>query len=382
VNAKLASPHLIAPVITALGWNIDDPASYSRQRYCRGAGIADAVLLQSGSPVCYVEVKRLGGVAPLGLLRNERRYYTEEEEQALRYARRNVELPAGQRWTILTNFERLYLFEATTDERIMVFEDPEELIERFDDDTRYLTRREMLSGGLLRWAHRRDRPDVDAEFRDTLNRWRLELAQDIYNRNKTTVLLRPDEEVNIDGLQQAVQRLLDRLVVLQFATDLEALEGEPLRELLRRTAPSASALVRTLSLQDELSATFRLFDDLYNTSIFAPGHICERVEVGNEVLRRVVFQVASQNFRRFTSDILGATYESYLGKQLQIDEDGQMRLVTRPELRKQGGVYYTPTDVVQHIVSWTLDPLLQAGTFDTVSKLTILDQHAARDRSW
>lgn len=105
-------------LLEILGWNVDDVNQYSREAYTRGAGFADAVLLESGSPVGYLEVKRLGRIPSLNLLRQERKYYSREEEQGLRYARRSAQLPEGQRWTILTNFEQLYVFEATTEERL------------------------------------------------------------------------------------------------------------------------------------------------------------------------------------------------------------------------------------------------------------------------
>lgn len=365
--------HWVDRLLKALGWNVDAPGEYSRQRYCRGAGIADAVLMRGGVPVMYAEIKRLGGIPPLRLLRQDRVYYTPEEEQALRYARRSVDLPEGQRWTILTNFNQLYLFEATTEERLMVFESAEELVERFDDDTRYLTKGEVLGGGLTRWAQRRERPDVDEEFRERLNLWRLALAQDVHDRNEDGILKTDDGGVDLSKLQRAVQRLLDRLIILQFATDLEAVAGEPLRELLQRTEASSSVLVRQLSLREELNATFARFDSFYNTSIFAPGHICEEIDIGDEVLREIVAEIASQNFRRFSSDILGATYETYLGQVLEVDDAGQVKLVTRPDVRRAEGVYYTPTQVVRHIVDEVLDPLLRDGSLESVSELTILD---------
>ncbi len=364
--------HWVDRLLKALGWNVDAPGEYSRQRYCRGAGIADAVLMRRGVPVMYVEVKRLGRIPPLRVLRQERLYYTAEEEQALRYARRSVDLPEGQRWTILTNFNQLYLFEATSEERLMVFESAEELIERLDD-TKYLTKGEVLSEGLTRWAQRRERPDVDEEFRERLNLWRLALAQDVHDRNEEGVLKTDEGGVDLDKLQRAVQRLLDRLIILQFATDLEAVAGEPLRELLERTEKSSSVLVRQLSLREELNETFARFDNFYNTSIFAPGHICEEVDIGDEVLRDIVTEIASQNFRRFSSDILGATYETYLGQVLEVDEAGQVKLVTRPEVRRAEGVYYTPTHVVRYIVDEVLDPLLEGASLEDVSALTILD---------
>src|SRR5687767_15147223 len=80
---------LIEPLLRdVLGWDTNDVAEYSRERYSRGSGIADSVSLHDGVPVVYWEAKRLGAIPPLEELRRARKFYAEGEEQALRYARR------------------------------------------------------------------------------------------------------------------------------------------------------------------------------------------------------------------------------------------------------------------------------------------------------
>lgn len=369
--------NLIEPLLReVLGWDTHELREYDRERFARGAGIADSVCLKDAVPVLYVEAKRIGGIPAVDQLKSEAfpRFYTAEEEQALRYARRTLTMPAGARWTVLTNFDRLRVFEATSEERVLNFESPEEMLGRLDD-LLLLGKEQLLAGGLARYAARRTKDDVDDEFRKVLNIWRLGLAQDAYNRNKGR-LTSTSGDVDLLTVQRAVQRLLDRLIIIQFAADIDALaDADPLRQLLARSAPARSerSLVVGRSLRAELFDVFARFDALYNTTLFTPGHILETLEFGDDVLRYITESIASQSFRRFDADILGATYETYLGHQLKLTS-GKVELELRPELRRAGGVYYTPAHVVREIVDKTLGPLLAAATSVTeVDAITVID---------
>jgi hypothetical protein len=366
---------LIDPLLhDVLGWDTLTVGSYSRERYSRGSGIADSVSLEGGLPVVYWESKRLNVIPSVEDLRKAGKFYAEGDEQALRYARRNTDMPQDQRWTVLTNFDRLRLFEATTEERVFAFESPGEMLDRLDD-LLLLSREAVVDGSLRREVSRRKKPDIDDEFRDVLNSWRLKLAQDIYDQN-TAALTKEDGTPDLSVLQSAVQRLLDRLIILQFASDVDALgASDPLRELLQLTKASADPrpLVPRPSLRDSLLGVFQRFDGYYNTTLFSPGHVVEGLVVSDEALRTLIDSVASQSFRRLDADILGATYETYLGHQLRLN-DGKVLLELRPELRRQGGVYYTPRHVVDAIVKRTLTPLLDAAeSIEEVDAIRVVD---------
>ena len=366
---------LIEPLLhDVLGWDTAELDEYSREAYSRGAGYADSVCLHNGAPVIFWEAKRLGAIPAVTDLRRARKFYSEGEEQALRYARRSAAMKQGERWTVLVNFDRVHVFEATTEERVLTFESPEDLLDRFDE-LLLLSKDAVVGGVLVREVARRKKPDIDEEFRDALNSWRLSLAQDIYDQGPPTFTA-ADGAPDLGPLQAAVQRLLDRLIILQFASDVDALGDEdPLRELLRLTepAPDSRALVPRPTLRASLMEVFRRFDGFYNTTLFSPGHPVETMPISDPVLRAIVDGIASQSFRRLDADILGATYETYLGHQLRL-RDGRMLLELRPELRRQGGVYYTPRHVVDEIVGRTLRPLLEgATTVADVDAIRVID---------
>jgi type I restriction-modification system DNA methylase subunit len=78
-------------------------------------------------------------------------------------------------------------------------------------------------------------------------------------------------------------------------------------------------------------------------------------------------------FREIPSDILGQVYERFLGKVIRLTAGHQAKVEEKPEVRKAGGVYYTPTYIVEYIVQNTVGKLLEGKTPRDTVKLKILD---------
>jgi len=55
-------------------------------------------------------------------------------------------------------------------------------------------------------------------------------------------------------------------------------------------------------------------------------------------------------FSVLPADILGQVYEQFLGKVIRLTAGHQAKVEEKPEVRKAGGVYYTPTYIVDYIV--------------------------------
>jgi hypothetical protein len=72
-------------------------------------------------------------------------------------------------------------------------------------------------------------------------------------------------------------------------------------------------------------------------------------------------------------EILGQVYEQFLGKVIRRKAGGQVRVEDKPEVKKAGGVYYTPRYIVDYIVSHTLGKQLEGKTAKQAEKLKILD---------
>ncbi len=75
-------------------------------------------------------------------------------------------------------------------------------------------------------------------------------------------------------------------------------------------------------------------------------------------------------------DVLGQVYEQFLGKVIRLTEGHRAVIEEKPEVRKAGGVYYTPKYIVDYIVEHTLGKLLEGkrpGPRGGASKLRIVD---------
>ena len=362
----------VARFFATLGWDTRDPLVWNRQSYVRGAGYADAALQIDRKPVLFVEVKRFGGVArPQEAVSAEVQLFgeepilsqaergargidrTPEEKQAMRYAR-----AAGIRWAILTNFERLLLFNADEERVVLAFDTPEQYVERLDDlalltpaDTP-----ELFHSRLQWYAELQRKPEIDDDFYRFLSEWRLRLAQAIYDHNQEpgSPLRDLDGKIDLDLLRQAVQRTLDRLIIIRYADDVGFLKQHDLLEnelvgFLNRQAYTVEYEFQ----ENDVNRLFRAFYRHHDTTIFVPDHVCEQVRIPNDTLVELVREISAISFRKFSSDILGNTYESYLGQRLVVEGD-----TIRPEsdraLRKEGGIYYTPSYIVRYIVDHTL----------------------------
>jgi hypothetical protein len=67
-------------------------------------------------------------------------------------------------------------------------------------------------------------------------------------------------------------------------------------------------------------------------------------------------------FSVLPADILGQVYEQLLGKVIRLTAGHQAKVETKPEVRKAGGVYFTPTYIVDYIVKNTVGKLVEGKT--------------------
>lgn len=372
----------VARLFRALGWQTDSPLEWNRQKYIREGGYADVALQIGNRPVIFLEAKKLGKIrraeaerqpllavqqslfdgewVPSSAQRVKRAGdRTPEEKQALRYARADVNV----KWAILTNFERLLLFDAHEERIILAFDAPKDYIDRFD--LLKLLQRDQVAEGSLDWYKGQlAKAEIDEGFYDFLLEWRKRLAQDIYDEDKKRdkPLFQPNTEENLDLLGQAVQRTLDRLIIIRYADDVGALLRHDQLEGILASYKAKGPYAVEYDLQRDVNTFYRAFYREHDTGIFVSPHICEEVLISNETMEALLGDLTNISFRKFTSDILGNTYESYLGHKLKVVGD-KIELEARRELRKGKGIYYTPTYIVRYIVENTLGKYLY-GTVD------------------
>jgi type I restriction-modification system DNA methylase subunit len=343
------SANFVDQLFAALGWDIFSALEYNRQRYVREAGYADVGLLIAGEPKLFVEVKRFGLIPKSSERRGDR---TPEEKQAFKYARQEK-----IRWAVLTNFERLHVFDADQERLILAFDDPQEYVQRIEELNR-LARANMEHKSLEHFASLQAKEDIDRHFLENLMRWRKLLAQDILDRNANNDAILTAGKPDLDKLRRVVQRILDRLVIIRFADDRELLDDFGVMEGMLAGFQSRRRYTAEGQLYHDFLGFCAGMDRKHNTEIFSPKHPCEQVAVGNDCLEKILDEITTISFRKFTSDILGNTYESYLGHRLEL-KDGRIGLAERRDLRKGAGIYYTPPYVVRYIVDQTLGKKLE-----------------------
>ncbi len=200
-----------------------------------------------------------------------------------------------------------------------------------------------------------------------MEHWRDLLARNLALRNSTLT----QRELNF-----AVQRILDRIIFLRIAEDRGI---EPYGQL--------QALTAGPKIYPRLREIFERADFRYNSGLFhfatekgrdeSPDRLTLGLELDDATLKEIIgalyWPKSPYAFAVIPADTLGHIYEQFLGKVIHLTADHRARVEEKPEVRKAGGVYYTPTYIVDYIVRQTVGPLVEGKTPKQVEKLTVLD---------
>ncbi len=263
--------------------------------------------------------------------------------------------------SILTDFEELGVYDCTvrprhsekaSHARIQYFHF-EEYPDRWQELWDVFSREAVWSGAFDQYAaskRKRGTSEVDEEFLKEMEGWRLALAGNIALRNKNLTL---------DDLNAAVQLTIDRVVFLRMAEDRGLEPYEQLLKLCERPE-IYSRFMHDLS---------RRADQKYNSGLFhfqkesgvseEPDRVTPKLVVDDKafkpILQSLYFAYGSPyQFGVMPVEILGTVYERFLGKVIRLTAGHQAKIEEKPEVRKAGGVYYTPAYIVEYIVKHTV----------------------------
>jgi predicted type IV restriction endonuclease len=353
--------HFIVPLLTALGWPTTDLECFKYEKHTP-AGKPDITMIPERGGTLYVEGKRLTVIKDFAASRSTQSGLlmpgqmalpgmavdrTKEEQQAINYAFEN-----NGNWAILTSFEKLRLFNARRDWLVFSFEKPGAYLTEFDQLWE-LSYQRILEGSLDTLSNQRYREDVDSEYLALINEWRERLARDIIGRlDQNAWARRQDGELDLDVLRAVVQRVLDRLVVVRFAEDHFVIPADTLKNIYEHTRTHGY----TFTLREHIQQLFRQFDDRHNSALFAPDY-ADEAAFSDEVLGGLIERLYGARFRAMTPDIMGNTYEQYLGKTL-VRDNGSIKTADNLETRKKQGSYYTPQVIVRYLVDNSLGRFL------------------------
>jgi type I restriction-modification system DNA methylase subunit len=276
-------------------------------------------------------------------------------------------------FVILTDFEEFKLFDASlkpnpkfpNEGLIFNFKYTEYLnnIEKLLELSRERVEQGSLEALLPRdTKSKRLRIPPDKSFLEELTIWRTELAKDVHRCN-------PDFDGKL--LNDVVQKLLDRIIFVRIAEDRKI---RPDRELWEIVAQWKEEGKRKPIMTHLLDLFYEVNDDL-NGDIFKP-HACEKAEVDSNLLADIIenlyFPKSRYRFDAIGVELLGSIYERYLGSTIRVTPQ-RVKVEEKPEVRKAGGVYYTPKYIVDYIVKNTVAKIIEGKTPRQIANIKILD---------
>ena len=222
------------------------------------------------------------------------------------------------------------------------------------------------------WLIKPDRTRiVDDDFLAYLDEARSDLA-------KTLVASNPHFDWGDTGLNEAVQRILDRILFIRICEDRDIDTFRPLARLAGDWRAGGS---QAGQLYPALVGLFRKLAPQFNGGLFGKPedkpHFSESLKLDDAKLADFIEEISADDssylFSTIPVEILGAVYERFLGKVIRVTPGGTVKVELKPEVRKAGGVYYTPRYIVNYIVEQTVGKLLDGKSPKEVRPLKILD---------
>ncbi|MCW3141756.1 MAG: N-6 DNA methylase [Methanophagales archaeon] len=359
----------INPFFEALGWDVRNKQGFAEQYK---EVIYEDVIKVGRSTRAPDYSFRIGG---------QRKFFVEAKKPAVNvkedvspaYQLRRYAWSAKLPLSVVTDFEEFSVFDCrikpnpndkSSVGRIAYYTFDEYLdSDKFDAIYDVFSKEAVLKGGFDRYAEstkgKKGTAEVDSEFLKEIESWRELLAKNIALRN-------PD--VSIYELNYAVQKIIDRIIFLRICEDRGI---EPYGQLQTK-AESGDVYTHLLN-------HFKLAESKYDSGIFNfdTDRITPALKIDDRVLKTIIqslyYPKSPYEFSVLGVEILGNVYEQFLGKVIRLTVGHQAKVETKPEVKKAGGVYYTPQYIVDYIVKNTVGKLVAGKTPEEIAEIKILD---------
>jgi type I restriction-modification system DNA methylase subunit/predicted type IV restriction endonuclease len=372
-NETLIRVEFVNPFWKALGWDVDNEKGYSLNY----RDVIHEDELKVGSTSRAPDYAFRAGNTRVFFLETKKPAVDLKTDPAPAFQLRRYAYSAKLPVSLLTDFEELIVYNcrlkpAMTDKPHigrMMYYTFREYIEKWDEISGIFSREAVMQGALERFIEttqgKRPRTEIDRDFLNDLDNWRIELARNIALRNQGLT----ERELNY-----AVQLTIDRLIFLRMCEDRDIEQYETLMALLNGT-----------QIYRRLVELYYKADERYNSGLFHfeekdganPDRITPKLEVDDKILKEIISELyypkCPYEFSVLPVEVLGNAYEQFLGKKITLTEGHRARIEEKPEVRKAGGVYYTPQYIVDYIVRNTVGKLCEGKTPRDVSELRILD---------
>jgi len=355
----------VDPFFMALGWDVNNENGYA-EAY-KDVIHEDAIKVGGATKApdyCF----RIGGT---------RKFFLEAKKPSIdikgdvhpAYQLRRYAWTAKLPLSILTDFEEFAVYDCRvtpvkTDKasaarkQYITYTD---YVDQWDEIASIFSRDAVLKGSFDKYVESTKRKkgsaEVDTAFLKDIESWRETLARNIALRNPKLT----QRELNF-----AVQRTIDRIIFLRICEDRGV-------EIYGRLM----SLLNGDSIYKRLCHLFSQADDRYNSGLFhfrkekdrpePPDELTLKLAIDDkplkDMIRHLYYPDSPYEFSVFPADILGQVYEQFLGKVIRLTPGHRAKVEDKPEVKKAGGVYYTPTYIVDYIVKNTVGKLL--GTDST-----------------
>ena len=374
-NEAQLRKEFLDPFFAALGWDMDNAQGLAPQY--RDVIHEDALRIgpHVKAPDCAFT------------LHGQRKFFLEAKKPAVNikldvdpaYQLRRYAWSAKMPLSILSDFEEFAIY----DTRIKpVKNDPsskartfyctfDQYAEKWDEIAAIFSRDAILKGSFDKYADsnkkKKGTAEVDAAFLEEIERWRDLLARNLALRNPA---------LSVRDLNFAVQKTIDRLVFLRICED----RGTEDYGKLRSIANGTQTYPRLLEL-------FRAADQRYNSGLFhfskekgqaeEPDTLTPHLVLDDKTLKDIIVHLyypdSPYEFSVLPADILGSVYEQFLGKVINLTAGHRAVVEDKPEVKKAGGVFYTPSYIVDYIVKQTVGPLIDGKTPKQIESIRVLD---------
>jgi len=363
-NETQVRREFIDPMFKALSWDIDNEQGCAEQY--KDVIHEDAIKIggvTKAPDYCF----RIGGARKF-FLEAKKPSINIESDIAAAFQIRRYAWTAKLPLSILTDFEEFAVYDCRippnkTDKastaRIQYL-NFKQYAERWDEIAGIFSREAILKGAFDKYVEstkcKKGTQTVDSAFLSEIESWRETLAKNIAIRNKNL----SQRELNF-----AVQHIIDRIIFLRICEDRGI---EPYGQL--------QGLLNGLNVYRRMIPIFTRADQKYNSGLFhftdeknratAPDKLTPSLEIDDKTLKSIIgslyYPDSPYEFSVFPADILGHVYEQFLGKVIRLTAGHQAKVEEKPEVKKAGGVYYTPTYIVDYIVKNTVGKLLEGKT--------------------
>jgi len=371
-NETQVRREFIDPFFKALGWDVDNTRGYAEQY----KEVVHEDAIKVGGTVKAPDYSfRLGG-RRIFFLEAKKPAVNLKDDPSPAYQLRRYAWTAKLPVSILTDFEEFIVYDtrvkpaaadkASTARTLYI--PYTEYLERWDEIASIFSKEAIQKGALDKYVQSAKRKhgtaEVDDAFLAEIEQWRELLAKNIALRNPGLT----QRELNF-----AVQTTIDRIVFLRICEDRGI---EPYAQLM--------ALLSGDQVYPRLRVLYDRADERYNSGLFhfskernrpgTPDTLTPRLAIDDKALKtifkRLYYPESPYEFSVLPAEILGQVYERFLGSVIRLTAGGQAKVEQKPEVRKAGGVYYTPSYIVDYIVKHTVGKLLEGKTPQEVAGCT------------